>query len=195
MNFIHFLGLDFLSGEKGEKGDKGDRGEAGGTIPLSIIIDAIYPVGCYFETTDTTFDPNTTFGGTWILEDEGLVHISSGTNYSVSNLSQDGGAKQTSYTPQGTNDGTAISIDQMPSHNHTLQMTRNGLYFNAVWYVGYGSGTNRGGINYNETSAGASPYISKTGGGKTHSHTFRGTAATLNVMQPYKIVNRWHRTA
>lgn len=161
---------------------------------ITDICDMVYPVGCYFETTDTDFDPNEVFVGTWVLEAEGLVHISSGENYTVSNLNQDGGTSTTSYTPQGTNDGTAISIDQMPNHNHTLQMTRNGQYFNAIWFGGYASGTGRGGINYNETSAGASPYISKTGGGKTHSHTFRGTSTTLDNMQPYKIVNRWYRT-
>lgn len=34
-------------------------------IPSSII-DVFYPVGSVYETTDTTFDPNTSFGGTWI---------------------------------------------------------------------------------------------------------------------------------
>lgn len=194
-SFLYFIGSRFLSGEKGEKGDKGDQGEPGGTFSKSQMLEMFYPIGSYYETTDTTFDPNVEWTGVWTLEDEGLVHISSGTNYTVSNLNQDGGTSTTSYTPQGTNDGTAISIDQMPNHNHTLQMTRNGQYFNAVWFGGYAAGTGRGGINYNETSAGAVPYISKTGGGKTHSHTFRGTAATLNNMQPYKIVNRWHRTA
>ena len=26
-------------------------------------------------------------------------------------------------------------------------------------------------------------------------HGFTGTNASINVMQPYKVVNRWHRTA
>ena len=159
------------------------------------LLDFFYPVGSYYESSDTTFDPNVTWGGTWELEDEGLVHVSAGENYAVSSNAQDGGAEQITYTPAGTNVGHAITINQMPNHNHTLQMTRNGQYFNAVWYAGYGAGTARGGINYNETSAGAVPYISKTGGGQTHTHTFNGTQATLDNMQPYKIVNRWHRTA
>ena len=165
------------------------------SVSLASVLNTIYPVGCYFETTDTTFDPNTTFGGTWELETEGLVHVSSGSNYVVSANAKDGGHEFVYYTPQGTNEGTALGIEHIPSHNHTLQMTRNGQYFNAVWYAGYGAGTARGGINYNETSAGAVPYISKTGGGQAHSHTFNGTQSTIDVRQSYKVVNRWHRTA
>lgn len=33
----------------------------------SAILDVFYPVGCYFETSDTTFNPNTSWGGTWAL--------------------------------------------------------------------------------------------------------------------------------
>ena len=33
-----------------------------------------YPVGSYYETSDTTFNPNTAWGGTWSLETDELVH-------------------------------------------------------------------------------------------------------------------------
>lgn len=32
-------------------------------------------------------------------------------------------------------------------------------------------------------------------GSATHNHTFTGTAKSISVMQPYIVVNRWHRTA
>lgn len=39
---------------------------------LNLMVDVLlsmwsylYPVGCYFETTDADFDPNTTWGGKW----------------------------------------------------------------------------------------------------------------------------------
>ena len=35
---------------------------------LKIYVDAIYPVGSYYETSDTNFNPNTYFGGTWSSE-------------------------------------------------------------------------------------------------------------------------------
>lgn len=31
------------------------------------ILDVFYPVGSYYETSDTTFNPNTSWGGTWVL--------------------------------------------------------------------------------------------------------------------------------
>ena len=36
--------------------------------------DMIYPVGSYYETSDTSFDPNTAWGGTWSFETEGQVN-------------------------------------------------------------------------------------------------------------------------
>ena len=76
------------------------------------LIDYIYPVGSYYETTDTDFDPNVQFGGTWVLEDPGLVHVSAGTGYSVSANAQDGGEAEHLLTS---------SESGVPSHGHTLQ--------------------------------------------------------------------------
>lgn len=47
-------------------------GDYSGT--LTSIFDIFYPVGSYYDTSDSTFDPNTSLGGTWsseeILDDE-----------------------------------------------------------------------------------------------------------------------------
>lgn len=32
-----------------------------------------YPIGAYFETSDSTFDPNTVWGGTWVSESNSYV--------------------------------------------------------------------------------------------------------------------------
>jgi hypothetical protein len=42
----------------------------------SSMIGIFYPVGSYYETSDTSFDPNTAWGGTWVQE-------IAGTDYSV----------------------------------------------------------------------------------------------------------------
>ena len=47
------------------------------------IFDIFYPVGSYYETSDSTFDPNTAWGGTWSLETAGQVHVSAGTGYTI----------------------------------------------------------------------------------------------------------------
>lgn len=40
------------------------------------LINVIYPVGTYYETSDTSFNPNTSWGGTWVLEEDGTVLVS-----------------------------------------------------------------------------------------------------------------------
>ena len=39
------------------------------TLYLSNLLDFFYPIGTYYETTNTSFNPNITFGGTWIQEE------------------------------------------------------------------------------------------------------------------------------
>lgn len=127
---------------------------------LRALFDFIHPVGSYYETSDASFNPNTTWGGTWVLETEGQVHISAGANYIVG--STGGEATHT------------LTIDEMPSHSHSYAKA-------------FGSGVQgASGASYwvlgNPTDDSLS--TSTTGGGQAH-----------NNMQPYIVVNRWHRTA
>lgn len=110
---------------------------------LAHMIDVIYPVGCYFETSDTTFNPNTDIGGTWVLELAGQVHVSAGTGYSVSGALTN------------TSDGGATS------HQHTV-----------------GSSI----TNTNQVAGACVASLTN----------YTGSASS---MQPYIVVNRWHRTA
>lgn len=175
------------------------------------ILNLVYPVGTYYETSDTTFNPNVTWGGTWVLEDEGLVHISSGTNYVVSANAQDGGSTQITYTPAGTNSGGAVQghklvTSEMPSHIHGFQMAGTRLDSSGNGQLRMQSNVNAGSGNFwvvGLARTGSGNYdgsMTTTGGDGSHNHgftdpTFTGTQATLDNMQPYKIVNRWHRTA
>ena len=116
-----------------------------GIYDAHLMIAAIYPVGCYFETTDAFFNPNITFGGTWELEQEGLVHVSGstgvGVQYPVSTATIKDGGDVTKTT------GGAVA----------------------------GTGSNWG-------------IVANQGAAFAHTHE-------VNVMQPYKNVFRWHRTA
>lgn len=40
---------------------------------IQSIFDIIYPIGSYYETSDSTFDPNTAWGGTWVKVAGGLI--------------------------------------------------------------------------------------------------------------------------
>ena len=41
-----------------------------------LWLDLIYPVGTYYETSNTSFDPNTSWGGSWTKEEDGTVLVS-----------------------------------------------------------------------------------------------------------------------
>ena len=59
-----------------------------------LLLDVIYPVGSYYETSDTLFDPNTAWGGTWLEDTEGRVLVASDINDSdFDTVGNTGGSK------------------------------------------------------------------------------------------------------
>lgn len=135
-----------------------------------------YPVGSYYETSDATFDPNTAWGGTWSLEAEGLVHIGAGSNYTL-----------------GDTGGNKDAI--IPYHNHKGV---NGLYFVTENYDTAGG---IGEIRVTAATSGSN-YVPRNTSSSVdfaakQSTAYAGTSGNSNNanMQPYVVVNRWHRTA
>ena len=68
------------------------------------IIDIIYPVGSYYETSDTSFNPNTAWGGTWSEDTAGKVLVA-----------KDSGTFSTVGATGGEETHT-LSLDEMPKH-------------------------------------------------------------------------------
>lgn len=151
-------------------------------------IDLYYPVGSYYETSDVTFNPNVTWGGTWVLETEGQVHVSAGANYIVNGA------------PTNTSDGGesthVLSLEEMPSHNHNSKSISGTL--NAyTWGDGGSSGIvskKTDTKNQKATTGNQIGWVTYTINA-THTHDTQGSGTAHNNMQPYIIVNRWHRTA
>lgn len=52
-----------------------DKDTAAQYVIKSALLDMVHPVGSYYETSDATFDPNATWGGTWVLEANGESSI------------------------------------------------------------------------------------------------------------------------
>ena len=50
----------------------------GSNIDYSELIDFFYPIGSYYETSNSDFDPNKEWGGTWERITDGSVLISEG---------------------------------------------------------------------------------------------------------------------
>lgn len=44
------------------------------TKQLMMILNHVYPVGSYYETSDVNFDPNDSFVGEWSLKKSGIVN-------------------------------------------------------------------------------------------------------------------------
>ena len=132
-----------------------------------LLVNLIYPIGTYYETSNVDFDPNTAWGGTWILENDGTVLVSK-SNVAGSKFNADIGTVVGSETH-------TLTVNEMPSHNHGILWgsTTGDYYARTI------------ASNVNDTSSQITYDTVKESGGD-HAH---------NNVQPSKIINRWHRTA
>lgn len=182
-----------------------DKADTSSVPTVSDLLDVFYPVGSYYETSDTSFDPNVAWGGTWVQETSGQVHVSAGGSYSVSgalNNTSDGGASTVKLTsaqsgvPKHSHTYTRPTVvTGGGGHSHTVTLK----YRNAVPTNGSSAQPWTEG---NLSSTGTVTIASNSG---THSHTLTGggvadntdagASSAHNNMQPYIVVNRWHRTA
>ena len=113
------------------------------------LLDIFYPIGSYYETSDTSFDPNVTWGGTWVKDSKGRVTVAlDDSDADFKTISKTGGEKTHKLT-----------INEMPSHNHP------GAYW--AQREGYGN------INIGSTSAASRANISgieSVGGNQPHNN-------------------------
>lgn len=147
-------------------------------IDMASLIDVLYPVGCYFETSDTTFDPNVSWGGTWAEDSAGRVTVS-----------QDSGTF-TTVGGTGGEETHTLSEAELPSVSGYFEIH------------GEGSGTEFHKIHGNATGTLKSNQYKSlgstatTGAGSYANPGFAfGSGQAHNNLQPYVIVKRWHRTA
>lgn len=131
------------------------------TRKLKVKNAVTFPVGYIYMSVDST-NPSTYFGGTWEqLQDRFL--LGAGSTYSAG--STGGEANHT------------LTVDEMPSHNHSYTDRNNG-----------DASTNRvtlsGDSNKNLTATSGSYTTGNRGGGQAH-----------NNMPPYLVVYMWKRTA
>ena len=145
-------------------------------ISKPSLLDFFYPVGSYYETSDTSFNPNTAWGGTWVEDTAGKVLVAkdSGTFATVGDT---GGLEETTITNDNIPQGL-ISV------SHVAAMESE-FYSGGIVTKGRGNGLQR---------EGSSTTLSTT----TYSHTYtfgKSTPDAMTNLQPYTVIKRWHRTA
>ena len=146
---------------------------------INNLINLIYPIGTYYETSDLKFDPNVIWGGTWELENDGTVLVSK-SSVSGSKFNVDLG------TVVGEETHT-LTVDEMPRHAHSNTMLTMNAIDNNYGFARGGSYAARavGRANTSQYNVlNGVQNIQNTGGSVAH-----------NNVQPSKVVNRWHRTA
>lgn len=183
---------------------------------IDELIDKIYPIGSYYETSDDSFDPNTSWGGIWIEETDGSVLISQGKYYNGvlatvgATIGEDDIQLKENQLPTHSHKydkltgiiGHTLTVDEIPSHTHTLPQRYMMWDAGSEYEIMNGDNTWKGNMQY--ASKNSTYYTpGNTGGGKSHTHgmsytetdTHRyGTEQTrLSVVQLSTVVCRWHR--
>ena len=150
------------------------------------LVDILYPVGCYFDTTDKTFNPNTAWGGTWEKVVDGRVLIAGGGNYNV-----------------GSNYGESthtLTVQELPTHSHSVSVSESGEHthqMNSRYRAEYGNGGFGDGFQPYTYYWGGGYSPMSTSGNHTHNVSIGNTGSNIpfNVVQPSTAVARWHRIA
>lgn len=143
---------------------------------IDDLIDKIYPIGSYYETSDPNFDPNVEWGGTWIKDSKGLVTIGAYANGESGDNSY-----VNTYIKQGEIIGEnehQLTINEIPSHNHRVNEGNDG----PGKYPNWGNESGWGVASQNMNGNGGQSNTAYTGNGESH-----------NIIQPSIGVYRWHR--
>ena len=82
---------------------------------IKQLLNVFHPIGEYFETSDVNFDPNVSWGGTWVLDNDGTVLVSKSTE-TTSVFNADVG------TIKGEEKHT-LTISEIPPHRNNVNLS------------------------------------------------------------------------
>lgn len=134
----------------------------------ATILDIFYPVGTIYHATDSAFDPNDTWGGTWErIQDQFL--LAAGTTYTGGSTGGEAAHK--------------LTTQELPSHTHTMYVNNDNS--SSSWVPTAGTCLVK--PDYVTTSTkNYSASLAQNGAGLDRAH---------NNMPPYLAVYVWKRTA
>ena len=145
-----------------------------------------YPVGTYYGNDSDPTNPAILFGfGTWVRVEGRAIMGCDGTGAGTFGTP---GAQGGSLTHKHTAAGTALTIEQMPSHTHMLPEGGCGIPV-------YGTATGQPSVNTEDftdsVKSTSRELTSTTGSDATHTHTI----STTTTLPPYRVAYLWRRTA
>ena len=145
---------------------------------------SLYPVGSIYTNAAVATNPATLLGfGTWVAFGAGRVLVGLDSNNTLFDTVEETGG-DADVNISGTTDSHALTIAEMPSHNHPGAP-------GALNYLSSGGNPN---FTWGGGGLGGKYGIDAQGGGAGHTHgiTFDGTDANY---QPFITVYMWKRTA
>lgn len=158
-------------------------------------MELFYPVGSYFETSDSTFDPNVEWGGEWscqipqeVLINTGSVTVNANQDYNLCTITLEPNTEYMIYTNVKTNIGNSLTLLNAIDINGTVKNQHG-----ADTRVTTGSGQGVVNWRYIYTDNNTVTATLRCYGYYTTSHTEEGRiiAVPINRTLNYK----WHRTA
>ena len=220
-DLIHFhkSGKSIAFGKKSEASDTESKIEFGMNVDFKSsfmingksILDFFYPVGSIYTSMDST-SPETLFGGKWTqISDKFLYCVKSATaSKGTGGSTTTGAASGNTGAASGNTGSTTLTLDQIPSHAHTISVATNNTgsatvtgsgvhYFNDS-ALAWSSGSKTFHIPNLKTWEGSNTTNSQ-GGGTGHTHTLNSHTHTLNShthtqnLPPYMTCYAWYRTS
>lgn len=137
------------------------------------MLNVFYPVGSYYETSDVDFNPNISWGGTWVEDSAGRVLVAqdSGTFDTV------GGTGGTENHAHDLGSAGAVARVILKADGRILTQEAQ----TTTWTANYQeSGTTGSAISEGNQGYGA---------------VLAGSSANGSTLQPYITVKRWHRVS
>lgn len=146
-------------------------------INISSVLDIFYPVGSYYETSNASFDPNTTWGGTWVLDSQGRVTVSQNSD-TFATIGATGGTESHDHEYSIKSNIYWSQFDKLQVYDYATNTWKEGT-----------SGSSQSGQRTNNNAAASTKTVADT--------PFTAVASTSigSTLQPYIVVKRWHRTA
>ena len=163
---------------------------------IAPSVDMIYPVGSYYETSDTTFDPNTAWGGTWenvkreALRATGSKTVNAAQNYTLCSVTLQPNTRYIVLGNVDTDSGSNFQI--MATFTATASVAVESMLAPARVTTGSGQGCTA--FLSIKTFGSTCTVDLKSYGYYTTSHTERGRMIAI-PLDHYSSGNVWHRTA